>query len=73
MSPARSATGSMSPSPATIGCSSPRTGVTTAASGPVLTSEGSGRASLRSTASRRPEVSDRGEIRSCGSVSQAGK
>ena len=67
------ATGSRSPSPPTIGCSRLRTGVTTTVSGPARGLAGSGWASRRSTASRCPEVSERGESRSCGSVSQAGK
>ena len=56
-----------------MGWSRQRTGVATTVSGPDLGSAGSGWASLRSTASRWPEVSERGDSRSCGSVSHGGK
>ena len=71
--PVRSATGSRSPSPLTIGWSRLRTGVTSTVMAPDRALPESGWASLRSTASRRPEVSERGDSRSCGRVSQAGK
>ena len=71
-SPTCSCTGRRSASPATCGCSTDRTGATRILIGPVVSSDGSGCASRRSTASRRPTVSERGDRRSCGSVSQAG-
>ena len=66
-------TGSRSPSPATIGCSRLLTGVTTTVSGPFGSPGPAGWASRRSTASRCPTVSERGDSRSCGRVSQPGK
>ena len=73
-SPAASRTGTRSPSPATIGCSTARTGATTTLSGPPSCSPRAapGCARRRSTAIRCPTVSERGESRSCGSVSQPG-
>ena len=71
--PLRRATGSRSPRPLTIGCSRLRTGVTSTLRAPDRTLPASGWASLRSTASRRPDVSERGDSRSCGRVSQAGR
>src|ERR1700740_813286 len=62
-----------SPRPLTIGCSRLRTGVVTTCSGPDRGSAASGWASLRSTARRWPEVSDRGDSRSCGRGSQGGE
>ncbi len=73
MSPSASTTGSTSARPLTIGWSRARTGVTTAVTAAVRELPGSGWASLRRTARRWPEVSERGDSRSCGSVSQAGK
>jgi len=73
VSPGRSRTGSSAPRPPTIGWSRQRTGAATTVSGPDRGSAGSGWASRRSTASRCPEVSERGDRRSCGSVSQGGK
>ena len=71
--PLLSATGSRSPSPLTIGWSRLRTGAASTVRAPDRVLPASGWASLRSTASRRPEVSERGDRRSCGRVSQAGK
>ena len=73
MSPARNRTGARSPRPPTIGWSRHRTGVTTTESGPAASSPATGCASRRSTATRCPTVSERGDRRSCGSVSQPGK
>ena len=61
------------PARVTIGCSTARTGATTTGPAPAVSSEESGWASRRSTASRRPTVSLRGLSRSCGSVSHDGK
>ncbi len=71
-SPGCSSTGSRSPSPGACGCSTERIGATTTDSGPVVGSSSEGCASRRSTASRWPTVSARGERRSCGRVSQPG-
>ena len=68
-----SSTGTRSPRPATCGWSTLRIGATTTSSGPDTGSSASGWVNRRSTASRRPTVSDRGLSRSCGSVSHAGK
>ena len=73
MSPTASATGSTSPRPLTIGCSRARTGVTTTSTAAAGEPAGPGWASLRRIARRWPEVSDRGESRSWGNVSHAGK
>ncbi len=72
-SPGRTTTGCRSPSPLTIGCSSARIGATTRSSAPMVSSSGSGCASRRRTARRRPTVSELGLRRSCGSVSHAGR
>ena len=58
--------------PVTIGWRSARTGATTRSSAPIVSSSGSGCASRRSTARRRPTVSELGLSRSCGRVSHAG-
>ena len=55
------------------GCSRLRTGVTTTVSGPFGSPGPAGWARRRSTASRCPTVSERGDSRSCGRVSQPGK
>lgn len=70
--PLRSATGTRSPRPCTCGWSTERTGATTTFTGPAVGSSALGCASRRRTARRRPTVSERGESRSCGRVSQAG-
>ena len=77
-SPLCSSTGSRSARPLACGWSSERTGATMTRIGPVAVSESSslafvGCTSRRSTARRRPTVSERGDRRSCGSVSHAGK
>ena len=56
-----------------MGWSRHLTGATTTESGPAAASAASGCASRRSTAIRCPTVSERGERRSCGRVSQPGK
>ncbi len=72
-SPADNATGRSSPRPLAIGWRTARTGATTTARAPCETSPASGCARRRSTESRWPTVSERGDRRSCGSVSHEGK
>ena len=71
-SPGRTTTGCRSPRPWTIGCNSARIGATTRSRAPIVSSAGSGCASRRRTARRRPTVSELGLRRSCGRVSHAG-
>ena len=73
-SPARSTTGSSSPRPLTSGWRAARTGAMTTRSGlpPDCAASASGWARRWRTVSRSPTVSDRGESRSCGNVSQEG-
>ena len=71
-SPARSTTGSSSPRPLTSGWRAARTGAMTTRSGVSPVSVASGWARRWRTVSRSPTVSDRGESRSCGNVSQEG-
>ena len=65
--PTRSRTGSSRPSPGAIGWMRLRTAATT------IRGADSGRARRRKMSRRRPTVSDRGESRSCGRVSQDGR